>query len=490
MLFCILKIQTRDLGVCMKGDILMANNPRRYSGPGYTPKKKEPKIKPITKTWIRFSVAVVLIAFFVIMIFIEMPGLNYSSINNIKTGIDIRGGVSATLYPDVENIDDVTEEQLRTIQGILEKRIEAKGTFDYNMSPDFENKRLILEIPYASGDDTNPQKVIDDLGEMAKLTFQRWDEEKYEVVRTQYGNQIQFLVPPEELMDNDILLDGSDVAEARPYMNSEDNSYSVSLTFQGEGIDKFAEATRELVGKPIAIYLDDELKSYPIVQQALTGGEASITGNFTAQEAIDMANYIQYGALPFAMTAKQINSITPTLGESALKVTLNAAVLAFILVVLFMIIRYRLPGLVASIALTGLVASILFWLLAFNASITLPGIAGIILTIGMGVDANVIIYERIKEELRNGMSLEDAIDAGFKKAFSAIFDANVTTLISGGALYIVGSGPIKGFALTLIIGVLMSFFTAIVIVKYMLKALSTLKIFGRKWFYGVKEVTE
>ncbi len=475
----------------MEGDILMANKPRKYSGPGYSPtKKKEPKIKPGAKKWIKFSVAVLLIAFFVIMLFVEMPNLNYNSVKNIKTGIDIRGGVSATLYPEVDDIDAVTEDQLRTIQGILEQRIEARGTFDYNMSPDFENKRLLLEIPYASGDDTNPQKVIDDLGEMAKLTFQRWDEEKYEIVRTPYGNEIRFLVPVEELKDDDILLDGSDVAEAAPYMNTQENSYSVSLKFQGEGVEKFAQATSELVGKPIAIYLDDELKSYPIVQQTLAGGEASITGNFSGQEAIEMANYIQYGALPFAMTAKEINSITPVLGESALNVTLRAAVLAFILVVCFMIFRYRLPGLVASVSLAGLVASILFWLLAFNASITLPGIAGIILTIGMGVDANVIIYERIKEELRNGMALEDAIDVGFKKAFSAIFDANVTTLISGGALYIVGSGPIKGFALTLIIGVLMSFFIALVIVKYMLKALSTLKIFSRKWYYGVKEVTE
>ncbi|HPJ21998.1 MAG TPA: SecD/SecF family protein translocase subunit, partial [Clostridia bacterium] len=204
--------------------------------------------------------------------------------------------------------------------------------------------------------------------------------------------------------------------------------------------------------------------------------------------AVELANYIKYGALPFAMTAQEINSITPILGESALNVTLRAALVAFILVVLFMIIRYRLPGLIASIALVGLVASEIFWISAFNASITLPGIAGIILTIGMGVDANVIIYERIKEELGRGIELGEAIDIGFKRAFSAIFDANVTTLISGGALYIVGSGPIKGFALTLIIGVIMSFFTAIIVVKYLLKAIASIKIFGKTWLYGTKGV--
>ena len=449
--------------------------------------KKETKLKPGAKLWIRFTVAVLIVAFFVVLILTGAPGLGVSKVSDIKTGIDIRGGVSATLYPDVENISSVTDEQIQTIQEILENRIEAKGTFDYNMSPDYENKRLLLEIPYTSGDDTNPQKVIDDLGEMALLTFQRWDEEKYGY---DSSGRLVFLVEEAELKDDNIVLDGTDIKDSSAMLNTKDNSYMVALTLTDVGAEKFAQATAELIDKPIAIYLDDELKSYPIVSDVIAGGEASITGNFTLEETIELANYIKYGALPFAMTAQEINSITPILGESALNVTLRAAVVAFLLVVLFMIGRYRLPGVVASVALVGLVASEIFWISAFNASITLPGIAGIILTIGMGVDANVIIYERIKEELRNGIGLAEAIDIGFKRAFSAIFDANVTTLISGGALYIVGSGPIKGFALTLIIGVIMSFFTAIIVVKYLLKAVATLKIFNKKWFYGVKGVAK
>jgi len=449
--------------------------------------KKEPKLKPGAKLWIKFTVAVLLVAFFVIMILVGSPGLGVSKVSDVKTGIDIRGGVSATLYPDVDDIGSVTDEQLQTIQGILENRIEAKGTFDYNMSPDYENKRLLLEIPYTSGDDTNPQKVIDDLGEMALLTFQRWDEEKYGFDE---NGRFVFLVEESEMKDDDIILDGTDVKDAVAMLNREDNSYMVALSLNETGAEKFAVATSELINRPIAIYLDDELKSYPFVSSAITGGEASITGNFTIEEAVEMANYIKYGALPFAMTAKEINSITPILGESALNVTLNAAFVAFILVVLFMLFRYRLPGLVASIALIGLVASEIFWISAFNASITLPGIAGIILTIGMGVDANVIIYERIKEELKGGIGLDEAIDVGFKRAFSTILDANVTTLITGAALYIVGSGPIKGFALTLIIGIIMSFFTAIIVVKYLLKALASVKTFQKKWLYGIKEVTK
>ena len=447
--------------------------------------KKEPKLKPGAKLWIKFTIAVILVAFFSVMILVGSPGLGVSKVSDIKTGIDIRGGVSATLYPDVDDVDSVTDEQLQTIQEILENRIEAKGTFDYNMSPDYENKRLLLEIPYASGDDTNPQKVIDDLGEMALLTFQRWDEDKYAF---DSSGRIVFLVEEADLKDDNVVLDGTDVADSVAMLNKQDNSYMVALTLTETGAEKFAKAAAELVRKPIAIYLDDELKSYPVVSSVISGGEASITGNFTIEEAVELANYIKYGALPFAMTAQEINSITPILGESALNVTLRAALVAFILVVLFMIIRYRLPGLIASIALVGLVASEIFWISAFNASITLPGIAGIILTIGMGVDANVIIYERIKEELGRGIELGEAIDIGFKRAFSAIFDANVTTLISGGALYIVGSGPIKGFALTLIIGVIMSFFTAIIVVKYLLKAIASIKIFGKTWLYGTKGV--
>jgi len=242
-----------------------------------------------------------------------------------------------------------------------------------------------------------------------------------------------------------------------------------------------------LINHPIAIFLDEQYISAPVVSNWINSGEAVITGNFTPDEAIGIANKLQYGALPFAMIAKEINSITPTLGESALSVTLDAAILALILVVAFMLFRYRLPGAIASFGLIGLVASIIFWISAFNASITLPGIAGIILTIGMGVDANVIIYERIKEEMARGIELQEAIEIGFKRAFSTILDANVTTLITGGALYIVGSGPIKGFALTLIIGIIMSFFTALVVVKWLIKALASTKIFSNKWLYGFKK---
>ena len=458
----------------------MANKPRRNPRMDYSSvSKKEPKLKPGAKLWIRFSIAILIVAFFIVMILTGAPGLGVSKVSEIKTGIDIRGGVSATLYPDVENINEVTDDQLRTIKTILEQRIEAQGTFDYNMSPDYENKRLLLEIPYSSGDNTNPQKVIDDLGEMALLTFREVDETDDGFIVNEVTGRVEF-IPTDR-----IVIEGSDIETAQAVYI--ENKPTISLKFTDIGTEKFSEATRRLLGHPLAIYLDEQFISGPTVSDWIKTGEAVISGNFTADEAIDIANKLQYGALPFAMTAKEINSITPTLGESALSVTLDAAILALILVVAFMLFRYRLPGAVASVGLIGLVASIIFWISAFNASITLPGIAGIILTIGMGVDANVIIYERVKEELRRGIELQEAIDIGFKRAFSTILDANVTTLITGGALYIVGSGPIKGFALTLIIGIIMSFFTAIVIVKWLLKALASTKTLSNRWLYGVKK---
>jgi len=458
----------------------MANKPRRNPRMDYSSvSKKEPKLKPGAKMWIKFSAAILLVAFFVVLILTGAPGIGVSKVSDIKTGIDIRGGVSATLYPDVEDIGEVTDDQLRTIKAILEQRIEAKGTFDYNMSPDYENKRLLLEIPYSGGDDANPQKVIDDLGEMALLSFREVDltEDGY-IVNEQTGVL-------EYLPTDRIVVEGGDIESAQAVYI--ENKPTVSLKFNAEGTEKFSEATKRLVNYPIAIYLDEQFISAPRVDAWIKTGEAVISGSFTDEYAIDLANKLQYGALPFAMTAKEINSITPTLGESALSVTLDAAILALILVVIFMILRYRLPGAVASVGLIGLVASIIFWISAFNASITLPGIAGIILTIGMGVDANVIIYERIKEELGRGIELQEAIDIGFKRAFSTILDANVTTLITGGALYIVGSGPIKGFALTLIIGIIMSFFTALVVVKWLLKAIASTKALSNKWLYGAKK---
>ncbi len=435
-----------------------------------------------TKLWIKFVIALALIAFFIVTIIVGSVGMGVNKVTETKLGIDIKGGVSATIYPDVDDLSVVSDGQLETAKNILTQRLEAKGTFDATIIVDRENKRILMEIPYTSGDEKNPQKVLDDLGKMAYLTFRHVIP-----VLDENGEYIVDEVTGEYATDSVVKIDGADIKSAVAVY--QDNAPVVSIDFTSEGATKFAQVTGDMIGQILYIFLDEEIISSPQVNDVIPDGHAIISGSFTPEEAVILADYIQYGALPFGLIPKEINSISPRLGESALNVTLRAALLAFILVILFMLFRYRLQGLVASLALCGLVAAEIFWISAFDASITLPGIAGIILTIGMGVDANVIIFERIKEELRGGLAIDDAIDVGFKRAFSAIIDANVTTLITAGILYTMGSGPIKGFALALMIGVIMSFITAIMISKFLLKGLSSLKIFKKKWFYSVKEVS-
>ena len=252
-----------------------------------------------------------------------------------------------------------------------------------------------------------------------------------------------------------------------------------------EGAEKFAEATKRLYLKPIAIFMDDVLIVAPTVNSVITDGNAQITGQRTAKEAGQLADTIRAGALPFRMVAKELNSVSPILGEGALKVTIRAGIVAFILVALFMIIYYRLAGLIADIALVGLVVITLLMISAIGITLTLPGIAGIILSIGMGVDANVIIFERIKEELKNGKTIGAAVDDGFRRAFTAILDSNVTTILTAAVLYWLGSGPIKGFAITLGMGVALSFLTGVTATRIMLKSIVGSKFAKNPKLYGV-----
>jgi len=262
----------------------------------------------------------------------------------------------------------------------------------------------------------------------------------------------------------------------------------VTLKLTSEGAQKFAEATERLIGKKIAIFMDDTLIVAPTVEDVITGGNAIITGQRSAKEAGQLADTIRAGALPFRMVAEEVRSISPILGEGALKVTIKAGIIALILIILFMIVYYRLAGIIASIALLGLVSITVFFIALTGITLTLPGIAGIILTIGMGVDANVIIFERIKEEIQDGKTIGAAVDTGFKRAFTAILDSNITTVLTAIVLYWLGSGPIKGFAITLGIGVVFSFLTAVTATKIMLKSLISAKFAKNPKAFGIRRL--
>ncbi|HHW49537.1 MAG TPA: protein translocase subunit SecD [Clostridiaceae bacterium] len=433
--------------------------------------------------WARFSAVIVVIAVLTYLVFCGLPALGISNINDMRLGIDIKGGVYANLYPDLPDGQKPTADQLEAARTVIERRLDNKGIFDRNISIEPENGRVIVEIPYAPGEeDLSPQKAIEEIGKTARLTFQEVDEEKYDGYLENGSKNY--------LPTGKIVIEGKHVVDAGVATDPDSGSIVVTLKLNEEGAQKFAEATERLIYKPIAIFMDDELIVAPTVQNKITNGEAIITGQRDAKEAGELAATIEAGALPFKLVSKDLNSITPILGEGALKVTINAGIVAFILISLFMILNYRLPGLIASVALFGLVVAQLAVLTWFRISLTLPGIAGIILSIGMGVDANVIIFERIKEEIASGKTIGAAIDVGFKRAFAAILDSNVTTLITGVILWRLGTGPIKGFAVTLCAGVLISFLTAVTATKAMLDAIAITGAGKKPWLYGVKGVAK
>lgn len=403
-------------------------------------------------------------------------GFDVRGIRDIRTGIDIQGGVDAKLYAITEDNSVPSEKDLEAAKYTIEKRLDSKNIFDRVVTTDNEKGYILIQIPHKKGEAFDPQKSIEEIGKTALLSFQEVDESK----KAENGDY---------LPTGKIVIEGTDVVDAVAEL-SQEGGYEVALTLSSDGGKKFAEATGRLIGKPIAIFMDEDMISAPTVQTQINGTSARITlgGAATKEqrdEAKELAGLIKSGALPFKLEAKQVNNISPTLGSNALTVSVEALVFALILICLYMIFYYRLPGLIASIALflhTILELLALSWT---GITVTLPGIAGVILTIGMGVDANVIIFERIKEEIKSGKTLRAAIDVGFKRAFTAVLDGNVTTLIAGAVLWKFGTGPIQSFAYTLIIGVILSFLTAVTASRLMLKSISDLDVAKHVWLYGI-----
>jgi preprotein translocase subunit SecD len=294
-----------------------------------------------------------------------------------------------------------------------------------------------------------------------------------------------FLAEPADLTfvdpEGNIVITGQDVKSASPgYI--EGQKPVVNFELYPEGTEKFAEATKKYVGQIISVRLDGESISDPRVESPIVAGKGYIEGSATIEEAKDLAIKIESGALPVELTQLETRTIGATLGANSLDTGITAGIIGIIAILLFMLLFYRLPGLVADISLAAYLLIVLYIIVAGNITLTLPGVAGIILTVGMAVDANVIIFERIKEERRTGKTLRAAVDAGFHKAFRAIIDANITTLIAAVVLLIFGTGPIQGFAKTLMIGILVSMFSAIVLTRWLLRLLISLRI-NKDWLY-------
>ena len=422
-------------------------------------------------------------------------------IDDIRWGIDIRGGVEATFKPAESAAQDatadsstndeaatgdesgsVTDEQLDAAKSIIETRMVGLGITDYEIYADYGNECIIVRFPWKENEtEFDPIKTVDSLGAEANLTFRDPD-----------GN---------------VVMDGSYVKKATgTYEQTEQGSVGepvVHLELTSEGTQLFADITEKFYGQQISIYMDDQLLSAPTVQAHITSGSAQITGMETIDAAMELANQINGGALPFALKAASYSSISPTLGQNSLTAMGYAAIIAFVLIAVFMIVRYRVPGFVAVLALIGQmalsVAAITRFFPNFNSfTMTLPGIAGLILSVGMGVDANIITAERIKEEFKNGKTLDSAIERGTKNSLSAIIDGNMTIVIVSLILLLVfgpsnilswifgesTTGTIYAFGYTLLMGVISNFIMGVWLSRVMLKSVAGIKPLRKQWLFG------
>ncbi len=381
---------------------------------------------------------------------------SFGAAKDINLGLDLAGGVSIT-YQAVGDEEPSAEDMADTIYK-LQKRVESYSTEAevYQEGSD----RINIEIPGVS--DAN--EILSELGQPGSLEFQTTDGE--------------------------VVLEGTDVSNAQAGSTTDslgNKSYVVELTLTDEGAEKFAEATAANVGYQIAIVYDGEVISAPVVNEAITDGRCQISGSFTYEEADQLASTIRIGSLSLELEELRSNVVGAKLGEEAIETSLLAGAIGFGLVILFMLIAYRIMGLAAGVALTTYVALVLVLLNGFDMTLTLPGIAGIILSIGMAVDANVIIFARVREEIATGKTVRTSIKIGFKKALSAIVDGNITTLIAAAVLAVMGTGSVKGFAQTLALGIVVSMFTALVVTRLVLNALYGIDIHDVKWYGAAKE---
>lgn len=351
----------------------------------------------------------------------------------IRFGIDIKGGVEA-IYAPADFEGKPTDQQLDAVRAILETRLDNLGILDRDVIVDKTNARVTVRFPWKSTETSfNPDKAMDELGETARLSF----------------------VGPDEVE----ILSGADVKSAQVGSIARSGGqpeYVVQLTLNSSGVQKFADATLKFMGQAITIKMDDTVISSPRVQAHITDGEAMISPIESAEAAVALQDKINAGALPFAIQAISSRSISPDLGSSALEVMVKAGALAMLLLCVVLILYYRLSGFVAAIALTAQVIGILLAISIPQQTLTLQGIAGIILSIGMGIDANVIVSERIREELREGATVLQAVETGFDKAFASILDGNVTVAISAVCLIVLGSGSMLSFGYSLLVGVILN----------------------------------
>lgn len=426
-------------------------------------------------------------------------------VSDIRWGIDISGGVDVTFAPPEG--EEADREQMDAAKAAIEVRLVNLGITDYELYVDYSNQDIIVRFPWQAGEENfDPESAVRELGEMAELTFR----EGYEV--DDYGL-------PTGVTASNVIVSGDQVETATVGIYEEDGQqkFCVNLEFNDEGAAAFSEATTRLASSRgiISIWMDDTLISNPSVNEPITNGQARITGGgtsgFSYEDAKDLADKISAGALPYKMVTSNFSTISPTLGAGARNAMVLAGTIAFVIICIYMIIIYRLPGVVASIALFGQVVGTIACITGFFGNIpsftlTIPGIAGIILAVGMGVDANVVTFERVKEELRNGKGLFSALEQGYSRAMAVIFDGNITVVFVAvilmgafgppdslfaklmGWLYFLFPTTIEGtiysFGYTLLVGVILNFVFGVGATRLMLMSLAKFKTLRNPKLYG------
>ena len=405
---------------------------------------------------IKLVVAVIVVA---AAVFLSVAPLTDPA-KGIPLGLDLKGGVHLVLQAEPgKDGKPVTNDDMDKARVIIEQRVNGLGVSEPYIQVDYNKKRVIVELAGVE----DPDKAVETLQTTAKLTF-----------RNEQG---------------EILLDGSELKDAKAAVDTSRGTadYVVQISFSTEGAKKFAAITTAYLNKNIGIYLDEEMIQNPVVSTPITNGEGQIQGYSSLEEAAQYAVMLRSGALPVSMDVIEKRQVGALLGVDSLNRSLNAGFYAIILIFIFMLFFYRLPGVVAVFSLICFSLIVLWVFYLIPVVLTLPGIAGFVLSIGMAVDLNILVYERIKEEIKLGKSLRAAVDAGFSRAFITVFDSNLTTLFAALALFLLGSSTIKGFALTLIIGVLASFFTAISITRSVMRWIVGINPRLSTVLFGVKE---
>ena len=377
----------------------------------------------------------------------------YTLANSIKQGLDLQGGTHIVLEEEDTPDAPVTEDSLNRAVSIVERRINEMGLTEPLVQKEGA-RRIIVELP----GEKNPEKAIETIGKTAVMEF------KDESGATR--------------------LTGKDLKTAKEQIEN-GNQNGVAIEFTDEGADKFADLTAANVGHKIAILLDGEVLTAPVVNEPITGGKAVITGSRTLEEAKNLAILLRSGALPVKLKVMEVRTIGPSLGQDSKIKSEKAFAIGIVLIMIFLVVVYRMSGIVANVALLVYVLILLSILKYLDATLTLPGIAGIILSMGFAVDANIMIFERFKEEVLVGKKLRPSMEAGFKRAFHTILDANVSVMIAAIVLIVMGAGTVKGFAVNLALGLIVSMFTAIIVSRSLLTWFINTNLLTNPWFYGL-----